>query len=189
MDILAVRDVRKTFGEVRAVDGVSFTVRQRDDHRPAGAERGGEDDDDPDDHRHLSADSGNIEWLAGGNGVPFRDRIGYLPEERGLYRQMKLVELLLFLAEIKGEAGRYAAEDRSLAGALRADRQEERQGRGAVEGKSAEGPAHRHAAARSRSHHSRRGAVGARSGEHVAGSHRSSRSCGRKGRRSCSRRT
>ena len=46
-------------------------------------------------------DSGEIRWLGGENGLPFRDRIGYLPEERGLYRQMKLVELLLFLAEIK----------------------------------------------------------------------------------------
>ena len=31
-----------------------------------------------------------------------RDRIGYLPEERGLYQQMKVFEQLLFLAEIKG---------------------------------------------------------------------------------------
>jgi ABC-2 type transport system ATP-binding protein len=31
-----------------------------------------------------------------------KDRIGYLPEERGLYRKMKVFEQLLFLAEIKG---------------------------------------------------------------------------------------
>src|SRR3954465_9986731 len=30
------------------------------------------------------------------------DRIGYLPEERGLYKKMKLVEQLVFLAELKG---------------------------------------------------------------------------------------
>jgi ABC-2 type transport system ATP-binding protein len=39
-------------------------------------------------------------------GEPFRrahlDRIGYLPEERGLYKKMKLVEQLVFLAELKG---------------------------------------------------------------------------------------
>src|SRR5581483_7273840 len=34
-----------------------------------------------------------------------QERIGYLPEERGLYRQMKIVELLQFLAEIKGRRG------------------------------------------------------------------------------------
>ncbi|HKR65405.1 MAG TPA: DUF4162 domain-containing protein, partial [Thermoanaerobaculia bacterium] len=47
-------------------------------------------------------DSGEISWLGADNGLPFRDRIGYLPEERGLYKQMKVVELLLFFAEIKG---------------------------------------------------------------------------------------
>jgi ABC-2 type transport system ATP-binding protein len=48
-------------------------------------------------------DSGDIQWLGGEvGGSTFRDRIGYLPEERGLYKQMKLVELLIFLAEIKG---------------------------------------------------------------------------------------
>jgi len=39
-------------------------------------------------------------------GEPFQrahlDRIGYLPEERGLYKKMKLVEQLVFLAELKG---------------------------------------------------------------------------------------
>jgi ABC-2 type transport system ATP-binding protein len=54
-------------------------------------------------------DSGTIEWVGGG-----RDRIGYLPEERGLYRQMKVVEHLLFLAEIKGVRGVGREVDRWL---------------------------------------------------------------------------
>jgi ABC-2 type transport system ATP-binding protein len=41
-------------------------------------------------------------------GEPFRrehlERIGYLPEERGLYKKMKLVDQLVFLAELKGIA-------------------------------------------------------------------------------------
>src|SRR5439155_19883175 len=49
-------------------------------------------------------DSGSIDWMGGG-GREALDRIGYLPEERGLYRQMKLTELLSFLAEIKGQRG------------------------------------------------------------------------------------
>ncbi len=50
-------------------------------------------------------DSGSIEWVGGAGGRDARDRIGYLPEERGLYKQMKIFELLLFLAEIKGRRG------------------------------------------------------------------------------------
>ncbi len=37
-----------------------------------------------------------------GSGRDFSRRIGYLPEERGLYKKMKLIELLTFLAETKG---------------------------------------------------------------------------------------
>jgi ABC-2 type transport system ATP-binding protein len=55
-------------------------------------------------------DSGSIDW-GGAEGANFRDRLGYLPEERGLYKQMKVVDLLLFLAEIKG---RRAADVRPL---------------------------------------------------------------------------
>jgi ABC-2 type transport system ATP-binding protein len=39
-----------------------------------------------------------------GTGRDFGARIGYLPEERGLYKKMKVVDLLVFLAEIKGIA-------------------------------------------------------------------------------------
>ncbi|HEY3257904.1 MAG TPA: ATP-binding cassette domain-containing protein, partial [Gemmatimonadaceae bacterium] len=51
----------------------------------------------------IAPDQGTIRIL----GVPFNDpritdRIGYLPEERGLYRKMQVRRVLRFLAEIKG---------------------------------------------------------------------------------------
>jgi ABC-2 type transport system ATP-binding protein len=102
-EILAVRDVRKTFGEVRAVDGVSFTVRSGTITGLLGRNGAGKTTTIRMITGIFLPDSGSIDWLAGGNtGSAFRDRIGYLPEERGLYKQMKVFELLLFLAEIKG---------------------------------------------------------------------------------------
>lgn len=100
-EILAVRDVRKTFGDVRAVDGVSFTVRRGTITGLLGRNGAGKTTTIRMITGIFMPDAGSIEWLAGDKGVPFRDRIGYLPEERGLYKQMKVVELLLFLAEIK----------------------------------------------------------------------------------------
>lgn len=100
-EILAVRDVRKTFGDVRAVDGVSFTVRQGTITGLLGRNGAGKTTTIRMITGIFMPDSGAVEWLGGDNGVPFRDRIGYLPEERGLYKQMKVFELLLFLAEIK----------------------------------------------------------------------------------------
>ena len=50
----------------------------------------------------LAPDSGTIEILGQPADQAARDRIGYMPEERGLYPRMVLEEQLLFLAEIKG---------------------------------------------------------------------------------------
>jgi ABC-2 type transport system ATP-binding protein len=57
----------------------------------------------------LAPDSGGIEVLGRPADRAARDRIGYMPEERGLYPRMVLQEQLLFLAEIKGATRREAA--------------------------------------------------------------------------------
>lgn len=101
-DLLSVRDVKKTFGEVKAVDGISFGVRRGTITGLLGRNGAGKTTTIRMITGIFLPDSGKIEWNGGPAGAEFRDRIGYLPEERGLYKQMKVVELLLFLAEIKG---------------------------------------------------------------------------------------
>src|ERR1043165_2982287 len=92
MDILSVRDVVKVFGDVRAVDGVSFTVRRGTITGLLGRNGAGKTTTIRMITGIFYPDSGSIDW--GGEAVgDFRDRIGYLPEERGLYKQMKVVEL------------------------------------------------------------------------------------------------
>ena len=58
----------------------------------------------------LGADAGAVEILGRPADAAARDRIGYMPEERGLYPRMVLEEQLLFFAALKGvgrqEAGR-----------------------------------------------------------------------------------
>ncbi|MCH8165556.1 MAG: ATP-binding cassette domain-containing protein, partial [Planctomycetes bacterium] len=49
----------------------------------------------------IYPDSGSIEVL-GGNALKSKDRIGYLPEERGLYRKMRVGEFLQYLTKLKG---------------------------------------------------------------------------------------
>jgi len=104
--VLVVREVVKSFGSVRAVDGVSFTVRRGTITGLLGRNGAGKTTTIRMITGIFLPDSGSIDWADGnaGGGDP-RDRIGYLPEERGLYRQMKVTELLLFLAEIKGRRG------------------------------------------------------------------------------------
>jgi ABC-2 type transport system ATP-binding protein len=101
--VLAVRDVVKTFGSVRAVDGISFTVRKGTITGLLGRNGAGKTTTIRMITGIFLPDSGSVEWLDGVHNA--QDRIGYLPEERGLYRQMKISEHLVFLAEIKGRRG------------------------------------------------------------------------------------
>jgi ABC-2 type transport system ATP-binding protein len=101
--VLSVRDIVKTFGAVRAVDGISFTVQRGTITGLLGRNGAGKTTTIRMITGVFFPDAGSIEWL--GSERDARDRIGYLPEERGLYRQMKVKEHLLFLAEIKGCRG------------------------------------------------------------------------------------
>ncbi|MBI4539618.1 MAG: ATP-binding cassette domain-containing protein [Gemmatimonadetes bacterium] len=62
----------------------------------------------------LLPDSGEVELLGGRPAARARERVGYLPEERGVYQKMRVLEALVFLAEIRGvprpEARRRATE-------------------------------------------------------------------------------
>lgn len=50
----------------------------------------------------LLPDSGTVELLGGAPDFSRRSRVGYLPEERGVYEKMKVVDQLVFLGEIRG---------------------------------------------------------------------------------------
>ena len=54
----------------------------------------------------TAPDSGTITLLGGPINPSVQDRIGYLPEERGLYRRMRIVDQLRFFAELKNVRGR-----------------------------------------------------------------------------------
>ncbi|HSA54808.1 MAG TPA: ATP-binding cassette domain-containing protein [Gemmatimonadaceae bacterium] len=57
----------------------------------------------------IEPDEGSIEVFGKSNRISgFTDRVGYLPEERGLYRKMQVRRLLRFLAELKGVPGKLA---------------------------------------------------------------------------------
>ena len=57
----------------------------------------------------IAPDAGRVKLFGQAKrGRELSQRIGYLPEERGLYRKMKVIDLLVFLAQIKGVDGRSA---------------------------------------------------------------------------------
>ncbi|MEA2172713.1 MAG: type transport system ATP-binding protein [Blastocatellia bacterium] len=58
----------------------------------------------------TAPDSGNIELLGQKMNDSLQDRIGYLPEERGLYKRMKIYDQLRFFGELKSLRGAKATE-------------------------------------------------------------------------------
>jgi ABC-2 type transport system ATP-binding protein len=53
----------------------------------------------------LFPDSGRIEVLGHGSALEAKDRIGYLPEERGVYKKMRVGAFLTYIARLKGQDG------------------------------------------------------------------------------------
>jgi ABC-2 type transport system ATP-binding protein len=111
--VLAVREVVKQFRGVRAVDGVSFEVHRGTITGLLGRNGAGKTTTIRMVTGIFHPDRGSIEALGSPAGaLAVRDRIGYLPEERGLYKTMKVLDHLLFLGEIKG---RRHAETKAVA--------------------------------------------------------------------------
>ena len=101
--VLWVREVTKTFGQVRAVDRLSFAVARGTITGLLGRNGAGKTTTLRMINGIFLPDAGVIELLGAADAAAVRDRIGYLPEERGLYRKMRVLDQLLFLAEIKGQ--------------------------------------------------------------------------------------
>jgi ABC-2 type transport system ATP-binding protein len=100
--ILAIEGISKRYGEVTAVDDLSFNVPRGSVFGLLGPNGAGKSTTIRMIMRIIMADEGRILL----DGVPVDDDrrrlIGYLPEERGLYKKMKVLEHLVFLGTIRG---------------------------------------------------------------------------------------
>jgi ABC-2 type transport system ATP-binding protein len=103
MNILEVKDLRKTFATQTAVDQLSFELEQGSIFGLLGPNGAGKTTLIRMITGIFYPDSGSITF----EGRPFaalKDsiRIGYMPEERGLYKKMKIGEQAIYLAQLKG---------------------------------------------------------------------------------------
>jgi ABC-2 type transport system ATP-binding protein len=101
---VSLRDVRKAYGDFVAVDALSFEIPQGSIFGLLGPNGAGKTSTIRMMIGITMPDSGEVRMF----GEPFRrghlDRIGYLPEERGLYRKMTVVEQLTLFGELHGLA-------------------------------------------------------------------------------------
>jgi ABC-2 type transport system ATP-binding protein len=102
MPVLDVRDVRKTFGATLAVDGVSFTLEKGETLGLLGPNGAGKTTLIRMIMDIIRPDSGEIRIFEETISPALKHRLGYLPEERGLYQKQKVFDVLVFLGQLKG---------------------------------------------------------------------------------------
>ena len=150
-DAIAIRGVTKRFGDYAAVDDLTLTVPRGSIYGFIGPNGSGKTTTLRMIMNILLPDAGEIEVLGERTTHAARDRVGYLPEERGLYKKMTVRDLLRYYGRLKG-AARASSTGRSTRGSSAAARGSRRaQHRGALEGHVAEGAVHRRGRRRSRS--------------------------------------
>jgi len=110
MDAIVLEQVSKRFDSVVAVDHLSLRVEQGAVFGLLGPNGAGKTTSLRMVMRILVPDEGSIQVLGQPVSERTQDLIGYLPEERGLYARMKVREVLIFLAALKGLSEMEAAK-------------------------------------------------------------------------------
>ena len=102
MAIIETKEVRKAFGEKVALDGVSLAIPEGKIFGLLGPNGAGKTTLIRIINRITIPNSGEV--LFQGRPITQRDveKIGYMPEERGLYRKMKVGDQAMYLAQLKG---------------------------------------------------------------------------------------
>jgi len=110
--IIQVQDLVKRYGDVVAVDNLSFEVERGEIFGLLGPNGAGKTTTIRVIMDILNPDAGSVTVLGQSPGQA-KAQVGYLPEERGLYRNLKVLDTLVYLAELKG-VPRPAARERAM---------------------------------------------------------------------------
>jgi len=110
MDAVLLNDVSKSFGDVHAVDRLSVCVPTGAIYGFLGPNGAGKTTTLRMIMNIIRPDSGNIELLGNLPLTSATERIGYMPEERGLYRKMTVARVLGYFGAIKGLTKREIAD-------------------------------------------------------------------------------
>jgi len=102
MNAVTLENVCKSFGQVHAVDNLSVEVPAGSIYGFLGPNGAGKTTTLRMIMNIIRPDSGRIEILGDGQIEQVKDRIGYMPEERGLYRKMTARKVLVYFGLIKG---------------------------------------------------------------------------------------
>lgn len=100
-----MKGVRKTFGKKVAVEGIDLAVPEGELVGFIGPNGAGKSTTIRMIMSILFPDTGELSVLGRKSAVESKDRIGYLPEERGVYKKMKVGAFLRYMGRLKGASG------------------------------------------------------------------------------------
>ena len=110
MNILTAQNIHKSYGDFKALNDVSLAIPEGSVFGLLGPNGAGKTTLIRIITQIIAADHGSVMINDTPLNVNHIREIGYLPEERGLYKKMKVGEHLLYLAQLKGLAKREAME-------------------------------------------------------------------------------
>lgn len=108
MPAVEVNRVAKLFADKTAVSDLSFSVEQKEIFGLIGPNGAGKTTTIRMMMDILQPDSGKITILGKKLSETIKNRLGYLPEERGLYKKLKVIDSIIYLASLKGMGTRSA---------------------------------------------------------------------------------
>ncbi len=109
--VLTLKDVSKSYAGRRVVDGVSFSERRGSILGLVGPNGAGKTTLIRIIMGIVEPEEGSVRVLGVRSAVRARERVGYLPEERGLYQKQTVQHVLRYLAQLKG-IGRHRSDRR-----------------------------------------------------------------------------
>ena len=98
MNLLQLENVHKKFGDFTAVSDISFSIEKGSIYGLLGPNGAGKTTTLRMIMDMIAPDAGSITFSGNRHIRDFLDQIGYLPEERGLYRKMKVRDVILFIS-------------------------------------------------------------------------------------------
>jgi len=110
MNTVEVKDVVKTFGDKVAVDKLSFSVASGEIFGLIGPNGAGKTTTIKMVMDIIKPDSGEVTVLGEQMTEAAKNKIGYMPEERGLYKKQRVLDIIIYLATLKGMSRRAAEE-------------------------------------------------------------------------------
>src|SRR5699024_1486630 len=99
--MLSVNRLEKSFKDKKVLDDITFDVRRGEIMAILGPNGAGKSTTIRNIMGIMYPDEGNINFHHSNTTDIPRHKIGYLPEERGLYKNVKVMDILLYLADLK----------------------------------------------------------------------------------------